>query len=432
MAQKVKELLLLLKESSVLGFQLFDSSLILRDEDRGEELFCAWPVVGVFREHPSNGIQDFWGIQRLHLWRILELSVSQISPFFSICGQFFKCDEFIGCYSQAENIRLLEVRHQRLQIAAEKLLRQVPTVSFRNVDFFSDLREESRHSQISEFIVIIFALQDVSWFDIQMNDVLTVKFMETKKNIPDDFAKIFFWDISLKFILTLALRCPFLLLLGFLLDLLERLLAQLHDNMNPIFFDPAVEIPDDVRTLRFNTQRRERLHLLQVICLFILASDTMFCHFDGVLEFVRLVLASQNLTEVAFSQDSKSGKLFIKPGDVLDWLILLKLDELLLQCLWTESCTREVGLLFSSLSSILSLTSGGTISILKLIYTEIIVLWSFVPLFISLIAIRVKRAGNHTLFIHGSVRPRNLWIPLENTMVIMHWCLRPSIALPIR
>ena len=43
----------------VLGFQLFDSSLILRDEDRGKELFCAWPVVGVFREHPSNGIQDF-------------------------------------------------------------------------------------------------------------------------------------------------------------------------------------------------------------------------------------------------------------------------------------------------------------------------------------------------------------------------------------
>ena len=59
LAQKVEELFLMLKESAVLGFQLFDSSLILRDEDRGKELFCAWPVVGVFREHPSNGIQDF-------------------------------------------------------------------------------------------------------------------------------------------------------------------------------------------------------------------------------------------------------------------------------------------------------------------------------------------------------------------------------------
>jgi hypothetical protein len=166
--------------------------------------------------------------------------------------------------------------------------------------------------------------------------------MKTKKDIPDDFAKIFFWNISLKLILALALCCPFLLLLGFLLDLLERLFAQLHDNMNPIFFDPAVEISHNVRTLRFNTQRRERLHLLQVICLFILASDTMFCHFDGVLKFVCFVLASQNLTKVPFSQDSKSSKLFIKPGNMLDWLILLKLNELLLQCLRTESCTREV------------------------------------------------------------------------------------------
>lgn len=157
----------------------------------------------------------------------------------------------------------------------------------------------------------------------------------------------------------------------------------------------------------------------------------MFGYFDGVLEFVCFVLASQNLTEVPFSQDSKSCEFFIKPGNMLDLLILLKLNELLLQCFRAESCAREVCLLFSSLRSILSLTSCGSVSILKLIYTEIVVLWSFIPLFISLITIRIERAGNHTLFIHRSIRPRNLWIPLENTMVVMHRCLRSSITLPI-
>jgi hypothetical protein len=71
--------------------------------------------------------------------------------------------------------------------------------------------------------------------------------------------------------------------------------------MNAIILYPAVEVPDDVGALSFNTQRGESLHLLKVEGLLVRIPYSAIRDLNGVFKVVRLVLALQNLTKVASS-----------------------------------------------------------------------------------------------------------------------------------
>lgn len=108
-------------------------------------------------------------------------------------------------------------------------------------------------------------------------------------------------------------RHPLLFLLGFGLDLPEGLLAQLHDDVDPLVLDPAVEIAHDVGALGADAQGRQRLHLLQVEFNLVGVADATAGDFDRVLELVGLVAAPQDLSEVTLAQCLQAGELLLEP-----------------------------------------------------------------------------------------------------------------------
>ena len=138
-----------------------------------------------------------------------------------------------------------------------------------------------------------------------MYDVLAMQLAQTQEDISDYLPQLSLWNIALELILLLALGLPFLFNYCFLFYLLERLLAQFHDDVDPVVLDPAVEISHNMRTLCLDAESRECLHLLQVECLLIWISNAVIGHLDRVLKLVSVVLAFQDLTKVTFAQNAK-------------------------------------------------------------------------------------------------------------------------------
>ena len=104
--------------------------------------------------------------------------------------------------------------------------------------------------------------------------------------------------------------------------------------MDPIVFDPAVEISDNMRAFCLDAESRERLHLLEVERLLIWISNAVAGHLDCVLKLIGVVLTFQNLTKVAFAQNTEPRELLIQPRN--RWLLLLKQRKLLLICLGAQ------------------------------------------------------------------------------------------------
>lgn len=96
-----------------------------------------------------------------------------------------------------------------------------------------------------------------------MDDILAVELLEAEKDVSDDLAQILFWDMAKVFVCRLVtqLQLSLLLILRLLLHLPKRLFAELHDNMDAVVLDPAVEVSHNVRALRFNAQGGQCLHL---------------------------------------------------------------------------------------------------------------------------------------------------------------------------
>jgi len=167
-----------------------------------------------------------------------------------------------------------------------------------------------------------------------MYDILAVELSKTQKDISDYLPQLFLRDIALMLIKLLVLGFPFLFRFCVLFDLLEGLLAQFHDDVDPIVFDPAVEISNNMRAFCLDAESRERLHLLEVERLLIWISNAVAGHLDCVLKLIGVVLTFQNLTKVAFAQNTEPRELLIQPRN--RWLLLLKQRKLLLICLGAQ------------------------------------------------------------------------------------------------
>ena len=234
-----------------------------------------------------------------------------------------------------------------------------------------------------------------------MYDILAVELFKTQKDISDYLPQLFLRNIALILIKLLVLGLPFLFRFCVLFDLLEWLLAQFHDDVNPIVFDPAVEISNNVRTFCLDAESRERLHLLEVERLLIWISNAVAGHLDCVLKLIGVVLTFQNLTKVAFTQNTEPRELLIQPRN--RWLLLLKQRKLLLIGLRAQIQT-SVRLWIRSIPHIAE--AIRLLRTLELVDAKIMRLldsWTFVLFVIRLVAFCVQRAWDCTLFIHWSI-----------------------------
>lgn len=98
-----------------------------------------------------------------------------------------------------------------------------------------------------------------------------------------------------------------------MLDLAQALLAQLHDYVDPLILDPAVEVTDDVRAFGANAEGGEGLHLLEVLLLLVRVADPGVRDLDGVLELICVVLAPHHSAKVALANDLDRRELLLKP-----------------------------------------------------------------------------------------------------------------------
>lgn len=123
-----------------------------------------------------------------------------------------------------------------------------------------------------------------------MHNSDTMKLLHSKQHIPNNLPEKVLRYKSINF--------------GISLDLPKTLFTQLHNNMNPVIFNPAIKVPDNMWALCLHAQGRKRLHLLQVVLLLTWVPDGVLGHLYGIFKLISFILTSQYLAEVTAAKDA--------------------------------------------------------------------------------------------------------------------------------